>query len=442
MKEKRTGQEKFNPLWLKDELWMMNSGFAAPLVGLADPLKLIRDLQILRIKMEMQIKELLRSQKELMESKIRYTDLYDTALVGYFTLDLRGTILNANLTLADMLSMERPSLLNRHIMDSIFFEDHDIFYRHLKDLDTLKIRQVCELRMKKKDGRTFDVKMDTIRIADRCKGPEQYRSVVIDISARKKAAKEKEKFQAKLHQVHKLKSMETVSGGIAHNFNNIFHIILGNVELALDEVPKFNPAHANLKRIKSAALRASDMVKQLINFSHRKSEDLKPIDLVGIIKETLELIRPSIPATIELKEYFPEKEVTIPADPSQMAGILTHLCTNALQAMEGRKGQLCIGVETKTLTPEEIGRFSDLTPGEYGKITVRDTGVGIHPEIIDQIFDPYFTTRECGKGSGMGLAIVHSLVKNHNGNITVDSTPGKGTDFTLLFPSKLQFVEL
>ncbi|MFH2059461.1 MAG: ATP-binding protein [Pseudomonadota bacterium] len=297
-------------------------------------------------------------------------------------------------------------------------EDHDIYFRHLKNLDTSKNRQVCELQMEKKDGIHFDVQLETTLIAARCKEPEQYRTVVIDISARKRAEKEKEKIQAKSHRVKKIKSIGTVAGGVAHDFNNILQIILGNVQLVSDEVPKFSPAHVKLKKIMSAALRGADIVKQLIDFSHGKNVKLKLTGIVGIIKEALELLKPSIPATIELKQYYPDTDVTILADPKQITQILTNLCTNASQAMEGTSGQLEIRVETKHLIPADIDHFSDFIPGEYLKITVKDTGPGIHPEIIDQIFDPYFTTKGFGNGSGMGLTVVHSIIKNHNGDIS------------------------
>ena len=194
MEENRADHKNLNQLSLKEKLLMTSPDFAAPLVGSADTLKLIQNLQNLRIELEMQIKELLRSQRELMTSKIYYTRLYDTTPVGDFTIDLKGTIMTANLTLADMLSMGRSSLLDNHITDYIVLEDHNIYYRHLKDLDTLKTRQVCELRMKKKDSIPLDVQLETILITDRCKKPEQYRTVVIDISERKKTERENSYF--------------------------------------------------------------------------------------------------------------------------------------------------------------------------------------------------------------------------------------------------------
>jgi len=142
----------------------------------------------------MQNKELLRAQRELIKSKVYYTRLYDTTPVGDFTIDLNGTIMNANLTLAEMLSTERSSLLDNHITDYIVLEDHNIYYQHLKDLDSLKTQQVCELRMEKKDSIPFDVQLVTVLITDRCKKTEQYRTVVIDISDRKKTERENSHF--------------------------------------------------------------------------------------------------------------------------------------------------------------------------------------------------------------------------------------------------------
>jgi len=202
MEQNRTGNGKLNSLVSETELLMMNPGFLVPPVGLFDPFKLIQDLQAFEIEQERQNKELHSSQRELMKSKICYTKLYDISPVGYFTIDLQGVILNANLTLAGMLSMERSSRLNHHIMDYIIFEDYNIYSRHLKDLDTSKNRQVCELRMQKTDWTPFDVQLETILIAARCKGPERYLTMVIDISARKRAEKNKEKNAGKTSSGH------------------------------------------------------------------------------------------------------------------------------------------------------------------------------------------------------------------------------------------------
>lgn len=441
MNKDKTDHKNFEPTYSPAELFMMYPGAVPRSENVSDLLKIIRDLQSLRLDLEKRNQELLRSQQELMESKIRYTELYDTAPVGYLSLDLKGFIVNANRTTADMLSMERPSILNTQFKDYIIAEDRDVYSRHMQELDSLKMPQTCELRMQKMDGPLFDVQLKSFIVTGSCRYREQYRAMILDISTRKREEKAREMVQAKLNRDKKIKTLRTIIGGIAHDFNNIFHIILGNVELSLDENPIFNPAHVNLKKIKSAALRGSDIVKQLIEFNQKTKGNFKPTGVVEIIKETIDFLQPSIPATIKIIRQFPDKDVSILADRNKIGQVLKNLCANALQAMEETGGQLEITVGTKRLKYADMGNFSDLTPGLYAQIKVRDTGAGIRPEIIDQIFDPYFTTRGFENCSGMGLTVVHNIVKNHNGNISVDSQPGKGTVFKLLFPLISQLPE-
>jgi PAS domain S-box-containing protein len=240
--------------------------------------------------------------------------------------------------------------------------------------------------------------------------------------------------ESQLRQARKMESIGTLTGGIAHDFNNILYMITGNAELALEDIPEWNPTHANLEEIKAAGFRAAGIVKQLLNFSRKTDQESKPIGAITVIKDALKFLRSTIPTTIEIHKHLPETDVTILADPIQINQILMNLCTNASQAMEKTGGILEITVEKETLTEDTAVSYHDLTSGDYLKIAVRDTGPGIDPEIIDRIFDPYFSTKEVGKGSGMGLAVVLGIVKNHNGSITVDSQPGKDTTFTILFP--------
>ncbi len=240
--------------------------------------------------------------------------------------------------------------------------------------------------------------------------------------------------EAELAQARKMESVGTMAGGIAHDFNNILFMITGNAELAMEDIPEWNPVHNNLKEIKSAGLRAADIVNQLLNFSRKADQEFKPIRAVTVFKDVLEFLRSTIPTTIEFRKQLPDIETTILGDPTQINQMMMNLCINASQAMEATGGILDIAVDHITLDETAVERHSDLAPGDYLKITISDTGPGIEPQIMGRIFDPYFTTKDVGKGSGMGLAVVHGIVKNHIGAITVDSQPGEGATFTILFP--------
>jgi PAS domain S-box-containing protein len=255
-----------------------------------------------------------------------------------------------------------------------------------------------------------------------------------DITARKRAEKEKGELESQLHQAQKMESIGNLSGGIAHDFNNILSIILGNTELALDDMPGANSTHFNLKEIKTASLRAKNIVSQLLAFSRKTDQNLQPTAIVPVIKDALAFLRSTIPSTININANIVDACETVSADPVQLNQVMMNLCINAFHAMEETGGIIAVNVESIILDNTSASGKPDLAPGDYVKITISDTGPGIDRKIIDKIFDPYFTTKDAGKGSGMGLAIVHGIVKNHGGSISVDSVPGKGAVFTILLP--------
>jgi signal transduction histidine kinase/ActR/RegA family two-component response regulator len=242
------------------------------------------------------------------------------------------------------------------------------------------------------------------------------------------------RLEGQLQQSQKMESIGTLTGGIAHDFNNIMGIILGNTELALEDVPESSPAYSKLKEIKTASLRAANIVKQLLSFSRKTGNKLKPIHITPVIKDALKFLRSTIPTFIKIDQDFSTTDEIILADPTQINQIVMNLCINASHAMEQTGGNLKVIVEKMILDDHSAKTYSNLEGGNYVKVIVSDTGPGISPKIIDQIFDPYFTTKEIGKGSGMGLAVVHGIVKNHGGAISVESSPGKGTKFSMLFP--------
>ena len=266
-------------------------------------------------------------------------------------------------------------------------------------------------------------------------GRELLYSIAHDISARKKAEEEKAALEARLLHAQKMESIGTLSGGIAHDFNNLLGIILGNVELAMDDVPKWHPAKINLNEIRTASLRARDVVKQLLSFSRKTDHDRRPVNLLPIVKDALKFLRSSIPTSIEIHENIAKDiDDTIFADSTQINQVMINLCTNAAHAMEHTGGVITIDVENIYSDQFSAADYTDLPPGRYVKLMVSDTGTGIDPEIVDRIFDPYFTTKELGKGTGIGLSVVHGIVKSHSGAISVDSKFGKGTTFSILFP--------
>jgi PAS domain S-box-containing protein len=261
-----------------------------------------------------------------------------------------------------------------------------------------------------------------------------YRGIVVDISERKRSEQENAKLQTHLNQAQKMEAIGVLAGGIAHDFNNILSIILGYSEMAKDDAPPDSPLASNLDRVLSAAHRAKDLVKQILAFSRQAAVNRMPIKIQPLIKESLKMLRASIPTTILIKEEISPQCGAILADPTQVYQIIMNLCTNAFHAMEINGGVLSIRLTAATVDSYSPADGRHLTPGMYVELEVSDTGTGIGPDIIAKIFDPYFTTKEIGKGTGMGLSITAGIIKSYGGAITVDSTLGRGTTFHVYLP--------
>ena len=256
-----------------------------------------------------------------------------------------------------------------------------------------------------------------------------------DITEFKEAEEAGKKLEFQLQQVQKLESIGTLSGGIAHDFNNILSIILGNTELAMEDVPEWSPARDNLEEVLKACRRARELIRQILSFSRRIKSEIRPINIAPIIDESLKLLRASIPASIEIRQNISSQMQTILGDSTQIHQVLLNLCTNAAHAMEEKGGVLNIDLADRVLDDKETYHYPGVGPGRYMRLTVKDTGCGMTPETMDRIFDPFFTTKEAGKGTGMGLAVVHGIVKRHGGAISVNSRPGEETTFEILFPA-------
>jgi PAS domain S-box-containing protein len=235
-----------------------------------------------------------------------------------------------------------------------------------------------------------------------------------------------------LRQAQKMEAIGTLAGGIAHDFNNILSGILGYAELALQDLVAADPVRQKFEAIYSAGVRARNLVAQILAFSRKDAQHKIPIDLETLVEDALKLLRPAIPATIEIRKEIGAKG-RIWADPSRISQIILNLCTNAYQAMQTSGGVLGIDLSEVQLS-SAIETRETIPPGRYAKLTISDTGVGIPQEHLDRIFDPYFTTKPKGKGTGLGLAVVHGIIKSHGGYVEVESQPGKGTRFDICFP--------
>jgi two-component system, cell cycle sensor histidine kinase and response regulator CckA len=386
------------------------------------------------------ITNLKKAELELQRSEIRYRTLYQESMkreqlyesllkstpdaVAIYNLNGEATYINPaftqifGFTMQDVKGKQIPFMLESEAEKTI---------AGIKQVLEGESVSGFETKRRTKNGRVLDITLSSACYNDH----EGNRAGIVVFLRDVTEAKETER---QLQQVQKMESIGTLAGGIAHDFNNMLGIIVGNTELAMDDVPEWNPARQNLEEIRTASMRARDMVKQILAFSRKTPQKMKPVKIIPIIKESLKLLRSSIPTTIEIHQNISSESDTVLADPTQINQVIINLCTNAAHAMGEKGGVLEVGLEDIELDAGSATYYHDLSPGKYIKLTVNDTGHGIEPKILKRIFDPYFTTKNVGEGSGMGLSVVHGIIKSHGGGISVSSEPGKGTVFHILFP--------
>ncbi len=261
---------------------------------------------------------------------------------------------------------------------------------------------------------------------------------ILDITERNRAEEDKKKLQSQLMQAQKMEAIGTLAGGIAHDFNNILGAILGYAEMVREDSPDGSATAHDLDQILQAGHRAKDLVKQILAFSRQAEAERIRLQPATIIKETVKLLRASLPTTITILPAIDPGTLPILADPIQLHQLIMNLCTNAFHAMEEHGGTLSISLSNVQPAEQKTADESGNQGAHCIRLSIRDTGTGIAPEIREKIFDPYFTTKETGKGTGMGLAIAHGIVTSYGGTITFDSEPGQGTTFHVTLPALIE----
>lgn len=290
-----------------------------------------------------------------------------------------------------------------------------------------------ELALRKNDGSVIPIDISVAPIIDSSGQSLGHIITFNDISQRVEAEKEKAELHKKLRQSQKMEAIGTLAGGIAHDFNNILTPILGYAELTIDKLDEGSALHHNMSELLKAANRAKDLVKQILTFSRRQEKIFANTKVQSIVKETLKLLRATLPATIEIKSEISPECSSIFAEPTQIHQVVMNLCTNAYHAM-GVRGVLTVSLVPAVISGDTSLDPVGLAPGKYVKLSVRDTGVGISSDLHARIFEPYYTTKGVGAGTGMGLAMVHGIVDEHKGRIFLTSTVGVGSTFDIYFP--------
>ncbi len=376
------------------------------------------------------------AQEAVRETEARFRTAFENAAVGMALVDSGGVYLETNAAMAAMIGYATSELVGRKVADFTHPEDLERRGRFIDDLLEGKLTSgEHERRFIHRDGSiVYTLLWATVQRDE--KGRFQYFiSLIQNITKRVLAQQDKERLETQLQQAQKMESLGTLAGGIAHDFNNILGVIIGSSELLAVTDAVEESARGSLSNILSAAQRARDLVRQILAFSRHAQQEKILLNFKALIKEAFEFLRASLPTTIQLHQQIEPRVGMIMADPTQMQQILLNLCTNAAHAMEKTGGALHVRLSNATLTEADVRFDSGLEPGEFVKLEVTDTGHGIDPGIINRIFDPYFTTKEKGKGTGLGLAVVHGIVKAHGGTIKVSSEIGQGTSIQVFLPA-------
>ena len=375
------------------------------------------------------------AEEALRKKEGRYRTLFNAANDTIFTMK-DDVFMDCNLKTLEMFGRERYEIIGKNPADFSPVLQPDGITSKEKALQKIKAAyqgetQHFEWQHIRKDGSMFDVDVNLNRV-ELSDGPH-IQAIVRDISKQKRVEKERKQLQKQLIQAQKMEAIGTLAGGIAHDFNNILSAIIGFTEISLRDAPHGSKLKDNLQRILSAGIRAGDLVKQILTFSRQTERAVKPVQIKSITKEALKLIRASLPATIDVAQDI-HSASTVMADPTQIHQIIMNLCTNAAHAMQMRGGKMTVSLTDIMLDDDFCKTHTDVVPGAYIELTVKDSGHGMSPEAKDRIFDPFFTTKKPDEGTGLGLSVVHGIVKDCGGLITVESAPGKGSRFRVFLP--------
>jgi len=377
---------------------------------------------------------------EQLEKMSRQNQLIlNSAGEGIYGLNVHGRVTFINPAGAKLLGYDIDELLGKPMHETMHHtkKDGTIYPRHLCPLHGDFLRDQShggdEELLWRKDGTSFPVEYISTPIHEH----EKIVGAVVsfsDITLRRKAEDKMRTSETKIRQTQKMEAMGTLAGGIAHDFNNILTAMLGFCQLAQLKVAPSDQAYEYLNQVLVAGKRAKDLIKQILTFSRQTEPEHQPLQLSPLLEEVLTLMQATLPATIEIHKDFSDEFGMVLADPTQLHQVFMNLFANAEHAMRGKSGRITVKLEHLLLDQDNQGKLLELAPGPYFRISLADTGAGIPPQTLARIFDPFFSTKEVGEGTGMGLSVAHGIIVAHGGTITVESQVGVGTTFAIFLP--------
>ncbi len=382
-----------------------------------------------------------KAQAALKESELRFSDFFSRSPIGVALYSPTRELTDVNQAAMAMFGLsERSAFSATRLLDSgnlspesqtTLSKGGTVRYENVTDFDAVK----RETRYPStRTGKShFDVLVTNLGLNSDFK-PKGFMVQIQDITEHRRAEETLHQHERMLRQAQKMEAIGTLAGGIAHDFNNILTPIIGYTEMAMLTAGPDDPIQPNLEEVLKASHRAKELVKQILTFSRQTEHEVKPIRLIPLIKEVIQLLRGSVPPSIELQTQIQIERDIVKADPTQMHQVIMNLCTNSLHAMRDKGGILEVGMRPINVDSRTRGAMARLRFGAYLEITIRDTGHGMDRTVMDRIFEPFFTTKRSGEGTGMGLSVVHGIISSLQGIITVESEVGKGTTFHLFLP--------
>lgn len=384
---------------------------------------LVGTLEQMGRKIEQQMSAIRKAEK-------KYRSIFENALEGIYQSTPEGQIISANPAFAQILGYDSAD----HLIKGTFniAEQHWLKANERQDFVRKLVKggtvTAFETRMVRRDGQHIWVLVNGRPVHDASGNLLHLEGMVQDIT-------EKVRLENQIRQTQKMEAIGTLAGGIAHDFNNMLGVIIGCTELAMDGMPNNSKAAADMERVLDAGLRAKALVRQILTFSRQSETEFKPLILTSFLKEVIKFLQTTLPASIEMRLSPSPNNCTVLADPTQLQQVLMNFCTNSAHALSPKGGIIDISLSEQTITSPDNETTTDLAPGLYVNLTVQDNGPGIEQEHIHRVFDPFFTTKKVGEGSGLGLAVVHGIVKSHGGTVCAESKPGQGTIMEVLLPS-------
>lgn len=372
-------------------------------------------------------------QKKEQEYRTLFEQAGDYILIWEFTKENELILVDVNQAACEIHGYTREEFIGKNVKEIDRGDSDEDSVRELMSKIMAGELVLFETIHAKKDGTTFPIEVSA-KLLGSGEDPPLILAIERDITKRKQAESGKEKLEKQLRQAHKMEAVGTMAGGIAHDFNNLLSIISGNIDIIQYKQKTGSNAEKNIEHVINATYRAEDLIKQILTFSRQEKMELIPVNLSILLDESLKLLRSTIPATVKIVSNVGSEAISINADSTQLQQIILNLCANAVHAMN-EKGLLRIDLEEAQLTAQEIPLVTGLRAGKYAKFSISDTGTGMDKETVGKIFDPFFTTKGVGIGTGMGLSVVHGIITEHNGFITVDSTLGLGATFNIYFPT-------